>query len=142
MTAQALVALRKDALLQWRTRGRFVAVFVFGATAMLLFSFAVGPTAGALRAHAAGFLWLALLLASTLALADSFQGEMEHRALEGLEVWPQHQPQRLDAQRAQADVPITRERRRRRRPAQQREVVDVHERGLQVVGSAAFSHDV
>jgi heme exporter protein B len=88
VTAHTLVALRKDALLQWRTRGRFVAVFVFGATALLLFSFAVGPTAGALRAHAAGFLWLALLLASTLALADSFHGEMEHRALEGLILVP------------------------------------------------------
>ena len=28
--SQALVALRKDALLQWRTRGRFVAVFIDG----------------------------------------------------------------------------------------------------------------
>ena len=55
--SQALIALRKDALLQWRTRGRFVAVFVFGATALLLFSFAIGPNAGALRQHAAGFAW-------------------------------------------------------------------------------------
>lgn len=86
--SQALVALRKDALLQWRTRGRFVAVFVFGATALLLFSFAIGPNAGALRQHAAGFLWLALLLGSTLALGDSFHGEMEHRALEGLVLLP------------------------------------------------------
>lgn len=85
---QALVALRKDALLQWRTRGRFVAVFVFGATALLLFSFAIGPSAGALRQHAAGFLWLALMLASTLALGDSFHGEMENRALEGLVLLP------------------------------------------------------
>lgn len=83
-----LVAVRKDVLLQWRTRGRFVAVFVFGATALLLFSFAIGPDASALRAHAAGFLWLALLLASTLALGDSFHGEMEHRALEGLVLLP------------------------------------------------------
>jgi heme exporter protein B len=83
-----LAALRKDALLQWRTRSRFVAVFVFGATALLLFSFAIGPDAAALRAHSAGFLWLALLLASTLALGDSFHGEMEHRALEGLVLAP------------------------------------------------------
>jgi ABC-type transport system involved in cytochrome c biogenesis permease component len=37
-------ALRKELLLQWRTRGQLVAVFVFGAAALLLFSFAVGPT--------------------------------------------------------------------------------------------------
>ena len=37
---------------------------------------------------AGGFLWLALLLASTLALADSFESEMAQRALEGLLLLP------------------------------------------------------
>ena len=36
-------ALGKDALLQWRTRARFLAVLAFGAVALLLFSFALGP---------------------------------------------------------------------------------------------------
>jgi heme exporter protein B len=81
-------ALRKDLLLQWRSRGQVVAIFVFGASALLLFSFAIGPNAAALRQHAAGFLWLALLLSSTLALAESFQSEMERRALEGLLLLP------------------------------------------------------
>ena len=81
-------ALRKDLLLQWRTRAQVVAIFVFGASALLLFSFAIGPDTAALRQHAAGFLWLALLLSSTLALAESFQSEMEHRALEGLLLLP------------------------------------------------------
>ncbi len=83
-----LAALRKDLLLQWRTRAQLVAVFVFGASALLLFSFAVGPNAAVLRQHAAGFLWLGLLLASTLALADSFESEMAQRALEGLLLLP------------------------------------------------------
>jgi heme exporter protein B len=81
-------ALRKELLLQWRTRTQMMAVFVFGATSLLLFSFAIGPNADALRLHAAGFLWLALLLSSTLTLAESFQVEMEHRALEGLLLLP------------------------------------------------------
>jgi heme exporter protein B len=81
-------ALRKDLLLQWRTRGQFVAVFAFGASALLLFSFATGPDSSALRQHAAGFLWLGLLLSSTLALADSFESEMAQRALEGLLLLP------------------------------------------------------
>jgi len=85
---QLTAALRKEALLQWRTRARFLAVFAFGATALLLFSFAVGPDAGALRRHAPGFLWLALLLSSTLTLAESFQSEHEQRALEGLLLLP------------------------------------------------------
>jgi heme exporter protein B len=64
------------------------AIFVFGATALLLFSFAIGPNSEALRQHAAGFLWLGLLLSSTLTLAESFQSEMEQHALEGLLLLP------------------------------------------------------
>jgi heme exporter protein B len=85
---QLWAALAKDALLQWRTRVRVAAVFVFGAATLLLFSFAVGPSAALLRAHAAGFLWLGLLLSSTLSLAETFGGETEHRALEGLLLLP------------------------------------------------------
>ena len=49
-------ALRKDLLLQWRGRAQLVAIFAFGASALLLFSFAIGPDSSALRQHAAGFL--------------------------------------------------------------------------------------
>ena len=81
-------AIRKEILLQWRTQAQMVAVFVFGAASLLLFSFAVGPVADALRQFSAGFLWLALLLSSTLTLSESFHTEMEHRALEGLLLLP------------------------------------------------------
>lgn len=81
-------ALRKELLLQWRTRGQFMAVFVFGAAALLLFSFAIGPNSEALRTFSAGFLWLGLLLSSTLTLSESFHAEMENRALEGLLLLP------------------------------------------------------
>jgi heme exporter protein B len=81
-------ALRKEMLLQWRTRGQMMAVFVFGATALLLFSFAIGPNAEMLRTFSAGFLWLGLLLSSTLTLAESYHSEMENRALEGLLLLP------------------------------------------------------
>ena len=81
-------ALSKDVLIQWRTRAQIVAIFLFGATSLLLFSFAIGPNASALRQHAAGFLWLALMLSSTLTLAESFQSEMEQRAFEGLLLLP------------------------------------------------------
>jgi heme exporter protein B len=81
-------ALRKELLLQWRTRSQFMAVFVFGAATLLLFSFGIGPDASALRTFSAGFLWLGLLLSSTLTLADSFHAEMENRALEGLLLLP------------------------------------------------------
>jgi heme exporter protein B len=85
---QLFSALRKDLLLQWRGRAQVIATFAFGAAALLLFSFAVGPDSAALREHAGGFLWLGLLLASTLSLAESFEREMEERALEGLLLLP------------------------------------------------------
>lgn len=85
---QLVSALRKEALLQWRGRAQLVAVYVFGAAALLLFSFAVGPDYDLLRGIAPGFLWLGLLLSSTLQLAESFQAEMEQRALEGLLLLP------------------------------------------------------
>lgn len=81
-------AIRKELLLQWRTRSQFLAVFVFGAASLLLFSFAIGPNASALRLFSGGFLWLGLLLSSTLTLAESFHAEMENRALEGLLLLP------------------------------------------------------
>jgi heme exporter protein B len=83
-----LVALRKELLLQWRSRAQFLAVLVFGAAALLLFSFAIGPDASALRQFSGGFLWLGLLLSSTLTLAESFHSEMENQALEGLLLLP------------------------------------------------------
>jgi heme exporter protein B len=83
-----IAALRKELLLQWRTRAQAIAVFVFGATALLLFSFAIGPSAGLLRQYAAGFLWLGLLLSSTLTLSEAFHAEMENHALEGLLLLP------------------------------------------------------
>jgi heme exporter protein B len=83
-----VAAIRKELLLQWRTRAQFLAVLVFGATALLLFSFAIGPNAESLRLYSAGFLWLGLLLSSTLTLAESFQHEMENRAFEGLLLLP------------------------------------------------------
>lgn len=83
-----VAALRKEMLLQWRSRAQMMAVFVFGAAALLLFSFAVGPIADALRQFSAGFLWLGLLLSSTLTLAESYHAEMENRALEGLLLLP------------------------------------------------------
>lgn len=83
-----VAALRKELLLQWRSRSQMMAVFVFGAAALLLFSFAIGPNSAALRTFSAGFLWLGLLLSSTLTLAESFHAEMENKALEGLLLLP------------------------------------------------------
>lgn len=88
---QIAALVRKDLLLEWRGRARVLAVLLFGTVTLLLFSFAVGPDSTALRSGAAGFLVLALLLSSTMALSESFRLEQENHALEGLllsPVWP------------------------------------------------------
>lgn len=80
-------ALGKDLRLDWRERGRVAAVGVFGVTTLLLFSFA-GHDTSKLKTQAAGYLWLAILLCSTLSLSGSFAAEMQNRALEGLRMLP------------------------------------------------------
>jgi heme exporter protein B len=90
--SELFAALRKEALLQWRGRAQLAAVCAFGAAALLLFSFAAGPNTALLRESAGGFLWLGLLLSSTLTLAESYQAEMEERALEGLLLLPVSPP--------------------------------------------------
>ncbi len=85
---QIATLVRKDLLLEWRGRTRGLSVVLFGIVTLLLFSFAVGPDSAALRAGAAGFLVLALLLSSTLALSEGFRLEHENHALEGLLLAP------------------------------------------------------
>ena len=81
MTA-TLRVLKKDLLIEWRARSRTLALASFALTVLLLFSFAVGPDTKTLRLHAGGYLWLAILLSSTLLLARSFRTELESGALE------------------------------------------------------------
>lgn len=85
---QTRVIFGKDLSLLWRGRARVVAQVSFGAVALLLFSFAVGPNTELLARHAPGYLWLALLLCSVLSLGESFRLELEDQALEGLQLLP------------------------------------------------------
>jgi heme exporter protein B len=83
-----LVILRRDLLQEWRGRARLGATFAFGVTTLLLFSFGAGPDPDLLRTHAAGYLWLAIMLTSTLSLAESFRTEMQNQALDGVLLLP------------------------------------------------------
>ncbi len=85
---QVLMVLEKDLLIEWRARSRVFALSSFAVTVLLLFSFAVGPNTEVLREHAGAYLWLAMLLSSTLLLGQSFQIEVEAGALEGLILTP------------------------------------------------------
>ena len=85
---QLLGIVRKDLLIEWRGKSRLVALCCYALTFLLLFSFAVGPDSVALRAHAAAYLWLAVLCVSTLLLVQSIQIETDQGALEGLLLLP------------------------------------------------------
>jgi len=76
----------KDLRIAWHGRARSAAVFAFGATVLLLLSFAIGPDSATLAKHAPGYFWIALLLGSVLTLTDAFRVETEDDALDHLRV--------------------------------------------------------
>ena len=80
--------LWKDLLIEWRARSRTVALLSFAYTILLLFAFAIGPDATALRQHSGAYLWLGLLLSSTLLLDRSMRTEVEAGALHKLLLLP------------------------------------------------------
>lgn len=88
LVRQSLLVLRKDLLIEWRTRARLNALVFFAIATLLLFSFALGPDTVMMRKHAAGYLWLGLLFSSMLSLGESFRIESENLAMDGLKLIP------------------------------------------------------
>jgi heme exporter protein B len=84
----SFVLLGKDLLIEWRTRARLNALIFFALSTLLLFSFALGPDTKLLERNAGGYLWLAILFASTLSLGESFRVESENACLDGLRLAP------------------------------------------------------
>jgi heme exporter protein B len=84
--------LYKDMLIEWRARSRTVALLSFAYTILLLFAFAIGPDSAALRQHAGAYLWLGLLLCSTLLLDRSMRIEFEADAISRLLLVPVSAP--------------------------------------------------
>ncbi len=83
-----LILLRKDLLLEWRTKARLNALIFFSLATLLLFSFALGPDSRMLAKNGGGYLWLAILFASVLALGESFRVESENSSMDGLRLAP------------------------------------------------------
>jgi heme exporter protein B len=81
----------KDIRLEWRSRSRVNATLFFALLTLFLFSFAAGPVHSLLAANAPGYLWLALLLSSVLALSESMRIEVENDMLEALRLAPVNQ---------------------------------------------------
>lgn len=78
----------KDLTTERRSKAGFNAVAFLGILILLLFGFALGPDAAALRAAASGALWLAILFAGVLAFNRSYQLELDGGALEPLLLYP------------------------------------------------------
>lgn len=78
----------KDLTTERRSKAGFNAVAFLGVLILLLFGFALGPDAEALREAAAGALWLAILFAGVLAFNRSYQLELDGAALEPLLLYP------------------------------------------------------
>lgn len=78
----------KDLVAERRAKANFNSVLAFAALTLLLFGFALGPDAEALRTAAAGVLWLTVLFSGILAFNRSYQLELEDGALETLIMYP------------------------------------------------------
>ncbi|MDQ8154382.1 MAG: heme exporter protein CcmB [Gemmatimonadota bacterium] len=78
----------KDLTTERRSKAGFNSVASLGVTILVLFGFALGPDAQALRDAAAGALWLAVLFAGVLAFNRSYQVELDGGALEALLLYP------------------------------------------------------
>ncbi|MFW6078664.1 MAG: heme exporter protein CcmB [Gemmatimonadota bacterium] len=86
--SRALAVAGKDLTAEWRARANLNAVIAFAGVSLLLFGFALGPDAEALRGAAAGILWLTILFSGVLAFNRSYQVELEGGALETLLLYP------------------------------------------------------
>ncbi len=78
----------KDLTTERRTKANFNAVVFLAALMLLLFGFALGPDAEALRSAAAGVLWLTVLFSGVQAFHRSYEIELESGALETLLLYP------------------------------------------------------
>jgi heme exporter protein B len=85
---RALTIAGKDLAIERRAKANFNAVVFLAATMLLLFGFALGPDAEALRGAAAGVLWLTVLFSGSLAFNRSYQVELDDGALETLLLYP------------------------------------------------------
>lgn len=78
----------KDLTTERRSKAGFGGVVALAVTILVLFGFALGPDAQAVRDAAAGATWLAVLFAGVLAFNRSYDVEIEGGALEQLILYP------------------------------------------------------
>jgi heme exporter protein B len=81
---EAGLVLGKDLRIESRSRVAISQILPFGLIVILLFAFALDPDRGILNRAAPGLFWIAVLLASLLAIGRAFATEEQHNARDGL----------------------------------------------------------
>src|SRR5438874_7041681 len=86
---RAIAAIvRKDAVVELRTRETLLASLIFTVLVVVVFAFALELAPATARAVAPGLLWVTLAFAGVLGLGRSFAAERDRGALDGLLLAP------------------------------------------------------
>jgi heme exporter protein B len=85
---QVRAILRKDILIELRTRESSTAMLVFAVMAIVLFNFALRLRVDSLRPLVPGILWVILVFAGTLGLGRSMTNEQINQCMDGLLLAP------------------------------------------------------
>jgi heme exporter protein CcmB len=80
----ALLVMRKDLLVEFRSRELFLTTLFFAVSCVLVFAFALVREGRPMQDAAAGILWIAVAFAGTLALGRTFEREQAHQTLPAL----------------------------------------------------------
>ena len=83
-----LTILRKDVLLEIRTKETVIPILVFSFLVIIVFNFVMDPNPALVEAVAPGVLWVAFTFAGLLGLSRSFAMEKEQGCIEGLMMCP------------------------------------------------------
>lgn len=83
-----LALLRKDFLLEFRTKDTLAALLLLGVLTLLVLSFAFDPTSEVRAEAVPGVLWVSLVFAGVLGLSRTFLAERENECLHGLLLCP------------------------------------------------------
>ena len=80
--------LRKDLLIEFRTKDSLNSMLFFGIVVLIVFNFALGSLQDSMRSAAPGILWVAFAFSGTLGLNRTFAAEKENSCLQGLLIIP------------------------------------------------------
>ena len=85
---QILAILRKDILLELRSKDIIVSMSVFAFIVVIVFNFTFDPTTQQIKNSAPGILWVALLFSGNIGLSRAFAREQENSMMQGMLLCP------------------------------------------------------